>query len=122
MLTPWLANKTPEIFQSWLENPGRILLVAEQDGVILGIGMASTGGEIMLNYVAPDQRFKGVSSRLLEAMEQSLCVHGQADLHLMSTQTAHAFYQSRGWSDSGPPVDDGGMVSLPMRKTLSPGR
>lgn len=76
----------------------------------------------MLNYVAPDQRFKGVSSRLLRALEQSLSNCGQTDLHLMSTQTAHAFYKSRGWLDSGPAVNDGGMVSLPMQKTLNTDR
>ena len=119
LLTPWLANKTAETFQIWLENPERILLVAEQDGSIAGIGMASTEGEIMLNYVAPNKRFNGVSSHLLDALEQSLSELGQMDLHLMSTQTAHAFYQSRGWSDSGPPIEDAGMFSFPMQKSIS---
>lgn len=84
--------------------------------------MASTDGEIMLNYVAPDLRFGGVSSKMLAALEQALREQGLIELHLESTQTAHRFYQSRGWTDAGEPISDAGMISYPMRKSLRPQR
>lgn len=76
----------------------------------------------MLNYVAPNRRFNGVSSRLLDALEKSLGEQGQTDLYLMSTKTAHAFYQSRGWSASDHPIEDAGMVGFPMIKSINTGR
>ena len=120
LLAPWLANKTLETFQTWHENPERILLVAVLGNSIVGIGMASTSGEIMLNYVAPNRRREGISSDVLAALEEALFERGQSDLHLMSTKTAHAFYQSRGWIDSGNPIEDAGMTSFPMRKVIRP--
>ncbi len=81
--------------------------------------MASTDGEIMLNYVAPGARFRGVSTALLETVEAHLFGMGFADLRLWSTQTAHRFYQSRGWQDHGFPIEEASMISYPMKKTCS---
>ena len=75
----------------------------------------------MLNYVAPDRRFRGISSAILDALEQSLIKHGQTELHLMSTETAREFYASRGYSASGQPVLDDGMISYPMEKSIHSG-
>ncbi|MEL6414955.1 MAG: GNAT family N-acetyltransferase [Pseudomonadota bacterium] len=119
-LTPWLANKTVETFQIWLDAPDRILLMAEQDQSILGVGMASIDGEIMLNYVTPNGRLEGVSSKMLAALEQELREQGLTELYLESTQTAHRFYQARGWEDAGAPISDAGMISYPMRKIVGP--
>ena len=80
--------------------------------------MASTSGEILLNYVAPDARLCGVSSSLLWAMEEDLFKAGHTALNLDSTQTAYRFYLSRGWQDAGPPMLDGGMQTYPMRKSI----
>ena len=80
--------------------------------------MASSAGEIMLNYVAPDRRFLGISTAILAALEQSLINEGQTEFHLMSTQTARGFYAGRGYSDAGPPVLDDGMISYPMEKSI----
>lgn len=81
--------------------------------------MASTSGEILLNYVSPDARLCGVSSKLLSALEDGLFEAGHTKLKLDSTQTAHRFYRSRGWRDAGSPFLDGGMQSYPMHKTLA---
>jgi GNAT superfamily N-acetyltransferase len=106
------------MFHLWLEHPERILKLAWIDSQIAGIGMASTSAEILLNYVAPNARLRGVSSSLLSAMEADLFKAGHTVLSLDSTQTAHRFYLSRGWQDAGPPVLDGGMQTYPMRKTI----
>ena len=118
LLAPWLVNKTVATFEEWLEDPERILLVAEQDGALLGVGMATRSGEIMLNYVAPDRRFEGVSSRMLKSLEKTLLEQGKTELNLLSTKTAHAFYLTRGWANSGQPLEDAGMVSFPMTKRI----
>ena len=122
LLDPWLANKTIDTYQSWLKSPDRLLKLAWRDGAIAGLGLASTAGEILLNYVAPDARLCGVSSKLLASLEEALAHLGQDKLSLVSTQTAHRFYLSRGWEDDGQPVIDDGMKTHPMHKVIvSPG-
>lgn len=68
ILERWLSNKTPEIFKSWIR-PDNTLLVAVDDDRILAVGCVTDSGEITLNYVSPDARFRGVSNALLGALE-----------------------------------------------------
>ena len=114
----WLANKTPENVLSWLGAPGQHLVVAEEDGKILGVGAATSAGEITLNYVSPDARFRGVSKAVLTALEAYLRERGRAQSTLSSTRTAHRFYQAAGYADAGNPQTWGKLSCRPMAKTL----
>jgi len=69
ILTRWLANKTPEVVGSWIIKPGNSMLVAVDDYSILAVGSVTDAGEIILNYVSPDARFRGVSRAMLAALE-----------------------------------------------------
>lgn len=70
LLASWLANKTAAKFRDWAEAEDYLCLVAaDGDGAILGVGLMSTAGEIRLNYVSPDARFKGVSTALIGALQ-----------------------------------------------------
>jgi GNAT superfamily N-acetyltransferase len=116
----WLANKRPDIFREWLARPRNIVLVAEaQDGRLLGVAGGTREGEITLNYVGPDARFKGVSTALIAELEGRLLALGVRECRLASTRTAHRFYLARGYRDSGPPEPSfGGMSARPMIKQL----
>lgn len=104
LLASWLANKTPEKFTGWAEAPDeRCFVATDDDGAILGVGLLSKAGEIRLNYVSPDARFQGVSSALIDAMENEARKLGLDRVNLNSTATAHRFYQARGFTDEGPP-------------------
>lgn len=104
LLAGWLANKTPEKFRAWAGSQDELCFVATGDeGAILGVGLLSTAGEIKLNYVSPDARFRGVSSALIDAMEMEARKLGLERVVLNSTATAHRFYQARGFKDEGPP-------------------
>ena len=59
VLGRWLANKTPEIVASWISRPGNSVLVAVENGTILAVGSVTDAGQINLNYVSPDARFRG---------------------------------------------------------------
>lgn len=61
ILNAWLANKKPEIVAAWARQPGNSLLLAVECDTILGVGSVTDAGEITLNYVAPEARFRGVS-------------------------------------------------------------
>jgi GNAT superfamily N-acetyltransferase len=97
----WLSNKTPEIFRSWIK-PGNTLLVAVDNDCILAVGSVTDAGEITLNYVSPDARFRGVSDALLAALEDRARQRGNARCTLSSTETARRFYLARGYSENGP--------------------
>src|SRR5882757_9651615 len=101
ILGRWLRNKTPEIFRSWIR-PGNSLLVAVEDGDILAVGCVADNGEITLNYVSLDARFRGVSTALLGALEKRAIELGNGECQLESTETARRFYLARGYVEQGP--------------------
>jgi GNAT superfamily N-acetyltransferase len=95
VLTSWLRNKTPENFMAWIARPDNSVLVVVEDGRILAVGAVTDAGEITLNYVLPDARFRGVSRALLGALETRAAERGNARCKLASTETARRFYHAR---------------------------
>lgn len=104
ILQSWLANKTPEKFREWAEATDDFCCVAVgEEAAILGVAYLSKAGEVRLNYVSPDARFRGVSSALIAALEAEAMRWGLVRITLSSTATAHHFYLERGYRDAGPP-------------------
>jgi GNAT superfamily N-acetyltransferase len=119
ILTRWLGNKTPEIFAAWIAQPGNSILVAVDGGDILAVGAVTDTGEITLNYVSPDARFRGVSRALLGALEVRAVARGNMRCTLTSTETARRFYRANGYAEDGPPTGHFGTGSgYPMSKLL----
>jgi GNAT superfamily N-acetyltransferase len=119
ILTRWLGNKTPEVFASWLGRPDNSLFVAVEADRILAVGSVTDAGEIDLNYVSPDARFRGVSRALLGALEARAAERANIRCTLTSTETARRFYRASGYVESGPPVGLFGTSSgYPMSKIL----
>lgn len=101
--------------------PGNTLLVAVERDTILGVGSVTDAGEITLNYVSPDARFRGVSRAMIGALEDRAMQSGNARCHLTSTETARGFYRGAGYTEDGPPAGKFGTSgSYPMSKTLAP--
>jgi GNAT superfamily N-acetyltransferase len=119
ILNAWLADKTPETVAAWARQPGNSLLLAVEGDAILGVGSVTDAGEITLNYVAPDARFRGVSRGLLSALEARAIERGNTRCTLASTETAHRFYQLAGYLDEGAPTGKFGTNSgYPMSKQI----
>ncbi len=120
ILNRWLSSKTPEVFQSWIVQSDNSLLVAVEDGKIVAVGSVTDAGQITLNYVSPDARFRGVSRALLTALEARAIERGNARCILTSTKTARDFYLANGYVEIGVPVGHFGTSSgYPMSKLLS---
>lgn len=120
ILGRWLANKTPDVVAQWADGQGRSLLVAIEGDAILAVGGLAHPGEITLNYVAPQARYRGVSSAMLAALEQRAAEQGATSCVLLSTETAHRFYLARGYVDTGVPVGKFGTASsYPMAKPIA---
>lgn len=119
ILDRWLANKHPDAFRGWLSQPGNSLMVAVEDGAVLAVGAVSDDGEITLNYVSPDARFRGISRALLARLERRAVERGNTICTLASTGTARRFYLANGYEETGPPRHIFGTTSgFPMRKML----
>jgi GNAT superfamily N-acetyltransferase len=118
VLQRWLSNKTPETFRTWIK-PGNSVLVAIEGGDVIAAGCVTDAGEITLNYVSPDARFRGVSSALLSALERRAMERGNTQCTLESTETARRFYHARGYSENGPAGAKFGTTGgYPMTKRL----
>lgn len=96
-LANWLANKTEMDWNVWVARTDATTLVAEEADEIIGIGMMDHQGEVLLNYVRPDARFRGVSKTLLAALEDEARVKGVRRCYLESTSTAKSFYEGCGY-------------------------
>jgi GNAT superfamily N-acetyltransferase len=119
ILGRWLANKTPDGVESWIRNPANTMLVAIEGDAVLAVGLIRGPGEIELNYVSPDARFRGVSRALMAALEAKAREQGAARCVLISTETARRFYLANGYVEDGPSVGKFGTTgSYPMSKTL----
>jgi GNAT superfamily N-acetyltransferase len=120
ILRRWLANKTPEIVGSWIMKPGNSVLVAVDDDSILAVGSVTDAGEINLNYISPDARFRGVNRATVTALEARALERGADRCTLLSTETAHRFYWSAGYIENGAPQGKFGTTSsYPMSKRLT---
>jgi N-acetylglutamate synthase-like GNAT family acetyltransferase len=98
VLDKWLSNKTVENVTRWIAQS--YVVVAEEEGAMLGIAAMSSSGKITLNCVAPQARFRGVSKALVWRLEAQARVLGLSECILETTQTALRFYQSLGYVKS----------------------
>jgi GNAT superfamily N-acetyltransferase len=116
-ISAWLANKTAENMRRWIAQT--FVFVATEDGRILGVGAMTAAGEITLNYVSPDARWRGVSKALIRRLKQQAAELGVATMTLRSTRTALRFYGAAGYRGAGSPAKGYGItVGYPMTKTL----
>ena len=117
-LQEWLANKTDDSVRLWLKNTANVLLVAELDGEIAAVGGMQRHGHVILNYVAPAFRFRGISKGMMVELERRALQLGIGALTLESTVTAHRFYVGLGYRDMGEPGAKFGLRNYPMSKLI----
>jgi GNAT superfamily N-acetyltransferase len=118
ILERWLGNKTPENVAVWIANPANRFRVAAAGATILGAGCVRADGEVMLNYVAPDARFRGVSRAMMAALETAARADGNVACNLDSTRTALRFYTRLGYTPRAAPSEEHGLTSFPLTKLL----
>jgi hypothetical protein len=116
-LSLWLANKTGETMRRWID---RHHTVVATDGVaVCGVGMITDAGEILLNYVSPDARFRGVSKGIIASLEARAVALEVRAVTLQSSTTACRFYIAAGYTSLGRPTKGFGITLChPMAKPL----
>jgi len=116
-ISAWLANKTADNMRRWIARM-RVFVVTEH-GRILGVCALKPPGEITLNYVSPDARFRGVTKALVRQSELQAADLGAKIVRVQSSLTALRFYRGAGYRSAGPPVKGFGITSgYPMTKLL----
>ncbi|WP_167855881.1 GNAT family N-acetyltransferase [Natronospirillum operosum] len=119
LLQQWLANKTPDNVAKWLGSGSTTAWVAELDHRVVGVGMLSRPGEVLLCYVTPEVIGKGMGYQLLQCMLQAANGWGLKRVFLESTATAQNFYLCNGFEPAGEPVMSGRMWGYPMQREVA---
>src|SRR5580692_3883510 len=85
--------------ERFLANPdNEIRLVAELNGVIVGIGaLIVENNELRACYVLPSATRKGVGSAIVHEIERIALENGVTSLQMNSSVTAEPFYQALGY-------------------------
>jgi GNAT superfamily N-acetyltransferase len=118
ILSQWLASKTSENLRLWIARPDNNIMVAVEGETILAVGGVTNAGEVNLNYVSPEARFRGVSKTLLKALEARAVERGAHRCTLTSTGTARRFYRAAGYVEDAASIGKFGAMSHPMSKDL----
>lgn len=92
----WLSNKTADNVRRWIHQTH--VLVAEEEGEIVGVAAMNDDGKVTLNYVSPGARFRGVSKALMHRLEDNAKRRGLSRLTLETTRTALPFYEALGFT------------------------
>jgi GNAT superfamily N-acetyltransferase len=117
-LSMWLGNKTADNMRQWIA--AHTVVVAIEGERIAGVAAVRSDGVVLLNYVAPDARFKGAGKSLMHDIEVWGSTRGLKWLTLESTATALGFYLTNGWTMTGPPQPGFGMTTrTPMHKAVT---
>jgi len=103
ILEEWLSNYTPDNMRTWIADSSTYVVVATEGAAIIGVGAITSSGEIILNYVSPDARFRGVTKAILNKLEARARGLGNKTSTLTSTETARRLYLSAGYVQFGPP-------------------
>jgi GNAT superfamily N-acetyltransferase len=97
VLASWLANKTPEIVQSWIGSQSNHCLLASVGERVAGVAILTRKGRIGLLHVHPDLLLLGVGQALLDAMEVQAKAWGWTSVQVNSTASAQRFYARNGY-------------------------
>jgi putative acetyltransferase len=101
-----------------------LTLVVERDGELLGFASLKDNTEIDMLFVHPYAAGEGVGTSLLEALERLARARGAEALSADVSDTAHDFFQERGWQPkqrNNIPIGDVWLANTTMTKRLVEG-
>jgi putative acetyltransferase len=112
-IAAWLSALDPDRYPAMLAT--RYAIVAEDDGTVVGFGMADLDSAILnAVYIIPSRLRDGIGSRLVSAIEEAARGAGADRLDLNATLGAVSFYESLGYVLDGPSLNElPSGVSLP---------
>ena len=121
VIDEWLDNKTERNVKKWIQSVNSYSVVCTNDELIVGFGVITLEGEVLLIYLVPEALYKGNGKLMLEAMEERVISEGIEEIYTVSSITAKLFYERNGYSKNGEPLLVGSIKGdFPLRKRVSP--
>ena len=74
-----LENKTEDALRDWLGRDDRAIFVTDSSDGLAAAGCHDSRGVVLMNYIAPAHRLKGISSAMLAHLEGSMRDAGMTD-------------------------------------------
>jgi putative acetyltransferase len=120
-IAAWLGALDPDRYPTMLVT--RYVIVAEDDGTVVGFGMADLDSATLnAVYMVPSRLRDGIGSRLVSAIEEAARGAGLGRLDLNASLGAVSFYELLGYVQDGPSLNElPSGVALPcvaMHKSL----
>jgi len=123
VIDDWLENKTETNVKKWIQSVNSYSVVCTNDDLIVGFGLITLEGEVLLNYLVPEALHKGNGKLMLEAMEQRIILEGIKEIYTVSSITAKPFYERNGYTENGAPLLVGNIQGdFPLIKRVSPNK
>ena len=105
IIEEWLSNKTVQNVTSWIESTKlfSVVCIGTNDNVV-GFGLTTLDGEILLNYVLPEFLYQGIGKKMLALLEKKIISTGIHEIIVVSSITAKSFYERNGYVKNGEPI------------------
>ena len=122
VIDEWLSNKTKGNVKSWIQSESTYSIVCtDERDIIVGFGLITLTGKILLNYLVPEALYKGNGKLMLQHMEKFALQAGLTQIYATSSITAKPFYERNGFIENGTPQLVGGIEGdFPLMKKLPP--
>ena len=123
VIDEWLVNKTESNVKEWIQSVNSYSVVCTNDDLIVGFGVITLEGEVLLIYLVPEALHKGNGKLMLEAMEERTISEGIEEIYTVSSITAKPFYERNGYAENGAPLLVGNIKGdFPLIKRVSPNK
>ena len=120
ILEEWVENKTEENIKSWIESENTIAVTGYLNSSVVGFGLASLKGEVLLMYVLPEQKGKGYGASIYRSIETQLKTQNVNRVIAYSTITAKAFYHKMGFTQFDDAIKVGSIDGeFPLEKFIA---
>ena len=120
VIDEWLDNKTESNVKEWIQSVKTYSVVCTNDDLVVGFGLITLEGEVLLLYLAPEALHKGNGKLILEAMEQRIISEGIEEIYTVSSITAKPFYERNGYTENEAPLLVGNIKGdFPLIKRVS---
>ena len=93
-------------------------MVAEKDGLVVGVAMLTAEGTVALCYVVAEVRYTGIGKAMLFALDAEAKNRKMNSVELGSTKTAYNFYVRNGYVATGKEESAFGLTARGMRKSM----
>ncbi|EUB82886.1 GNAT family N-acetyltransferase [Pseudomonas sp. GM30] len=114
----WIGRQSADVISAHLADAHCYLNIALLQDKPVGVGMATTSGDIGFCHVQPEWFRRGAGRALMTDLEGWLRIRGVAQACIASTRSGAAFYRHLGYRELAPAFSDQGLHRVALHKPL----